>query len=199
MVFCTFLLFKKGTKIGISSLLDYVSDSWGGQKHVLGVCGSEDKHAPITIPFSYCLPSPMEIQIFPVLWFEKWNSRQTLYSKWIHIPVFPWQTDLCAQLKLHSAVNLPRLPKGYAGRWGRASPSWGEHHQQSVLKADGAELLLSTAILVQDEQQYKACVQPKQSLQRCHLYDIPERIFPEVAKLKELMFQILARKVLLTV
>lgn len=81
-VFCMILLLKKGTKRGISSLLGYVSDSWGrgvSNMFLVWVRRQTCTH----YPFSYCLPTPMKIQKFPILWFEKWNSGQTSYSKWI--------------------------------------------------------------------------------------------------------------------
>lgn len=118
-------------------------------------CGSEDTCALIGVPFCYFHSAIMKIKKFLVLQFKK-------CSKW-KAGSRPWKSR---------QVWLPS--QACTWKWVKSSPVWRKHHQQSVLKDDGAEWLLSPAIMVQYEQQYKACMQPKQSLQLCHLYDISE-------------------------
>lgn len=167
-------------------------------------CGSEDTHASTEIPFCYCTSVAIKIKRFQVLWFEKQKAGHMLCSKLIagsRVQTFFGKTDrsACSDEPVSSVGNLPRLPKGYTGKWDKSSPVRRDQHEQPVLKDDGAEWFLSPAIMVQYKQQNKVCIQPKQSLKWCNLYNITERILSEVVKSQGFMSQSLARELLLTV
>lgn len=197
--FCMFLILKKETKGGISSLLGYVSDSWGVRNMFLvWVRRQTDPLWSLFLIVSILSRKYRDFQFCDLR--SGTQDKPCTQNEYLD----PWPSlsfedrPFLPMLKL-PAVTLFYLPKEYAGKWGKSSPSRRDNHQQSVLKVDDAEFLLSPAVLVQCEQRYKTCLRPKQSLQKRHLYHIPERIFPEVVKLKGLMLPIHARKGLLTV